>query len=103
MSNVDFEKNEREEIRWRALKILHAGGPWPVSEGIVQAAMSDAALRVTPTQLRKELGYLEAKGLVQIHGRDGPTWQPQLTAHGIDVVEYVAPCPTGIARPAKWF
>lgn len=103
MSNVDFEKHQREELRWRMLKVLLAGAPWPVSEGLLQAALDDAALRVTPSQLRKELRYLADKQLVIVHQQDQPVWLGQLTALGTDVVEYAAACPQGIRRPDKWY
>lgn len=103
MSDVDFDKNERETMRWRLLKVLAAGSPWPVSEGLAQVALEDAALRVSPAELRKQLQYLADKGLLVIHGKDGPVWQGQLTSAGTDVVEFAAVCPAGIRRPAKWY
>lgn len=103
MSNVDFEKNEREQMRWRILKVLAAGAPWPVSEGLLQAALDDAALRVSPAELRKQLAYLEQKQLLVIHQRDQAVWLGQLTHEGTDVVEYTAACPNGIRRPDKWY
>ncbi len=103
MTNVDFEKNEREEMRWRILKVLAAGSPWPVSEGLLQAALDDAALRVSPAELRKQMVYLEGKSLLVVHQKDCAVWLAQLTHDGTDVVEYTAACPTGIRRPAKWY
>lgn len=100
---VDLEKNEREEMRWRILKVLHAGAPWPVSEGLLQAALDDAALRVSPSELRKQMVYLEGKALLTVHQKDGPVWLAQLTPDGTDVVDYTAACPTGVRRPNKWY
>lgn len=99
---VDIEKHRREETRWRILKVLDAGRPWPVAEGLVMAALDDVELSITVSDLRKQIRYLRDKQLLQIHGEDQPTWLVNLTAEGTDVVEYTAVCPPGIRRPKKW-
>lgn len=103
MSNVDLEKNWRETARWRILKVLSAGAPWPVNEGLLQAALDDAAYRLSPAELRKQMVYLRDKELLVIHQQDQAVWLASLTSAGTDIVEYSAACPTGIARPAQWF
>ena len=102
MSNVDIERNERELVRWRILRILHIGGPWPVNEGVIQASLEDGHFLISVTTLRKELDYLERKELIKVHKSDSAILAAQLTGNGTDVVEYSAACPTGIRRPAKW-
>ncbi|TBV76864.1 hypothetical protein [Pseudoxanthomonas winnipegensis] len=99
---IDIDKHRREETRWRILRILDAGRPWPVSEGLIMAALEDIELAPTVTELRKHVKYLRDKALVDILGEDLPTWNISLTANGTDVVEYSAPCPAGIRRPAKF-
>lgn len=103
MPNVDMEKAGRETVRWRILRVLYGGAPWPVGEGLVHSTLDDAALRVSPAELRKHLDYLENKGLVRVLQRDEAVWSAQLTSDGMDVAEYTIPCPPGIKRPAKWF
>jgi hypothetical protein len=103
MSNVDFERNWRESARWRILRVIYAGAPWPVMEGLLQAALDDAHLRVSPAELRKQLVYLRDKGLLVIHQEDQATWLATLSSLGTDVAEYSAPAPAGIHRPNKWF
>lgn len=103
MSDIDLERAQREEVRWRILRILDAGRPLPVSETIILRALSDAALRLTPSGIRKELDYLENRKLVEIHGRSAePVWSAELTSLGVDVVEYTLPCNPGIARPQRY-
>ena len=99
---VDIEKHRREETRWRVLKVLDAGRPWPVAEGLVMAALDDVELSLTVADLRKQIRYLADKQLVTVHGEQEPTWLLSLTAAGTDVVEYTAPVPPGIRRPKKW-
>ncbi|MDO5625024.1 MAG: hypothetical protein Q4G71_10070 [Pseudomonadota bacterium] len=102
-NSVDMEKNTREVMRWRILRVLYGGSPWPVGEGLLHAALDDAALRVSPAALRKELDYLERKGLLTVHQREEAVWLAALTSDGTDVAEYTAACPPGIKRPAKWY
>lgn len=103
MHDVDLDKAHREQARWRVIKVLDAGRPEPVSEMIVLQVLHDATLPITPHGLRRELDYLEDRGLVTIKGRHGPVWSAELTHLGVDVVEYTVECLPGIARPKKWF
>lgn len=51
--------------------------------------------------VRRELGWLKAHGLVTIDER-GPVWSAELAAYGMDVYEYRADAPAGLARPPRW-
>ncbi|WP_339860414.1 cytoplasmic protein [Thalassospira alkalitolerans] len=103
MHEVDLEKAQREETRWRILRVLDAGRPMAVSETVVFRALGDASLPISPNVLRRELDYLRDKKLINIAGEDGPVWSAELTGNGVDVVEYTVASPPGIARPQKWW
>lgn len=103
MHEVDLQRAEREEIRWRILKTLDAGRPRPVSETIILRTLSDMELPVTPYGLRRELDYLKDRSLITLKGVDEPVWIADLTRYGVDVVEYTIACEPGIARPKKWY
>jgi hypothetical protein len=104
MHDVDIDKAQREEARWRILRALDAGRPHPVSETIILRALQDISLPITPHGLRRELDYLEARELIEIAGRDQePVWLAALTRIGVDVVEYTVDCDPGVARPKKWY
>ena len=103
MNEVDLERAQREEARWRILRALDAGRPMPVSESVIWRTLTDATVPASPQQVRRELVYLQEKLLLSILNREGPTWSAQLTAHGTDVVEYTVECPPGINRPQKWW
>ena len=103
MHDIDIEKAQREQLRWRILKVLDAGRPMPVSEMVILQVMQDSALPVTPSGLRRELDYLEDRRLVVLTGRNGPVWSGELTHYGVDLVEYSVECFPGIARPQKWY
>lgn len=103
MHEVDLEKAQREETRWRIMRILDAGRPLAVSETVIFRALSDASLPVSPNMLRRELDYLRDKGVLSLSGEDGPVWNAELTGDGVDIVEYSVPAPAGVARPKKWW
>jgi len=102
MNVIDMDRAKRETARWRILCTLNAGRPIGVSEMIIFRALSDAELHLSPHEVREELDYLEKKDLAQTK-RSGGNWSAELTARGIDIVEYTAECPAGISRPEKYW
>lgn len=99
--DVDVEKLQREEVRWRILQALNAGRPTPLREQFILRVVNDIDLPVSPTGLRRELDYLEERELLRIHDRKTAMWKCELTRTGIDVVEYTVECDPGIARPDR--
>lgn len=100
---MDIEQKQREEARWRILRVVDAGRPIPVSEQIVWRVLTDIKLSLTLTEVRRELSYLRDLGLLELEGEDAETWFAKLTASGVDVVEYNAARPAGVARPKKYW
>lgn len=100
---LNIEQKQREEARWRILRVVDAGRPIPVSEQIVWRVLSDIKLSLTLTQVRRELTYLRDLGLLELEGEDTETWFARLTASGVDVVEYNKNSPAGVARPKKYW
>lgn len=98
---ASLEKSKREMARWRILKVLDAGRPAAVSEQLVSIVLNDSALILTAAELRRELDYLSDRQLVALH-RQAAVWSAELTALGVDVVEYTVDCKPGIARPPRW-
>jgi hypothetical protein len=103
MNEIDLDRAQREESRWRILRALDASRPIPLSETVLHRTLADIELPISPHALRRELAYLRDKQLVLLAHEDGPTWLATLTVAGVDVVEYSAPAPVGIARPKKWW
>lgn len=101
--NLDIEKLQREEARWRILVGLKLGSPGLVSETILLRLVSDDDLNLSAKALRVQLDYLRDRGLIDIHNERGPVWTASLTRHGYDIVEYTVDCDPGIARPDKWY
>ena len=103
MDAMSIEQKNREEARWRILRVLDAGRPIAVLETIIWRVLADIKLSLSLMAVRRELSYLRDLGLVEIDGEDADTWYAKLTAAGVDVVEYTAPAPAGVARPRKYW
>lgn len=103
MDAINLEQKQREEARWRILRVLDAGRPIAVSETIVWRVLADIKLAFSLNALRRELSYLRDLGLLQLEGERSDTWYARLTPAGVDVVEYTAAAPAGIARPRKYW
>jgi hypothetical protein len=101
MDTLDLEQKQREEARWRIMRVLDAGRPIPVSEAIVWRVLSETHLVLSPNGVRRELSYLRDLGLIEIEGEQSESWFGKLTAQGVDVVEYTMRAPAGIARPKR--
>jgi hypothetical protein len=102
MGLKDIDQRQREEARWRILRVLDAGRPLGCSEDLVWRALNDVKLTLSVRDVRRELTYLRDLELVVIDAADDEAWRAALTAAGVDVVEYVAPAPAGVARPPRW-
>jgi hypothetical protein len=100
---IDLEQKNREEARWRMLRVIDAGRPIAVSEQIIWRVLSDIKLSLSLIAVRRELAYLRDLRLVELEGEGSETWFAKLTASGVDVVEYNFPSPAGVARPRRYW
>jgi len=100
---MDLEKKRREVLRWRILQTLNAGRPYLISEDLICSTVCGTDMAVTPAEIRKELDYLEDRGLIGIKGKDEACWSAELNRYGVDIVEYTIECEPGIARPRKYW
>jgi hypothetical protein len=96
------EYHRRQEIRWRILRVIDIGRPINVTQETLWRALDDADLLLTQQELRRELIYLEAKGLIRVEGKTLNQWSAALTADGVDVVEYNTDSPVGVSRPPDY-
>jgi hypothetical protein len=92
----------REYLRWVLLQSLYHARPVGANEDLLARILHDLRLDTTRTALRQELDYLRGLGLITVHGDPEP-WHAAITPAGVDVVEYNAPAPPGIARPPKYW
>ncbi len=102
---IDYEKASRETLRWLVIATLNAARPLGAAEPLILSAISGVPHRVTGLELRRELGYLEERGLVSIdpESKESPAWHGKLTRTSVDVAEYTVVCDPGIARPRKYW
>jgi hypothetical protein len=100
---IDLEQKQREEARWRIMRVIDAGRPIAVAESIIWRVLVDIGLPFSLIAVRRELTYLHDLGILELQGVDTDTWLVRLTAHGVDVVEYNDKAPAGIARPRKYW
>lgn len=103
MSHLDMERARREHIRWIVLDALNHGRPYEVAEPLILSAIQGVPIQCTALDLRREIAYLEQRGLVEIKRLEGAPWTAELTRAGIDVAEYAIPVEPGIARPKKYW
>jgi hypothetical protein len=99
-----IDREQREEDRWRILRILDAGRPIGCSEQLMLRVLSSVkSRRLTMRDLRRELAYLGSLNLVAVDAEEiePDNHRVELTPAGIDVFEYAAPAPAGISRPPR--
>jgi hypothetical protein len=96
----DLDQKRREDARWKILRIADAARPIGVNETIIWRVLHDVKIALSQMQVRRELEYLQLE-LLAVEDQEIETWSAKLTAKGVDVVEYTAPAPAGIARPRK--
>jgi hypothetical protein len=95
---MEIKQLQREDARWKMLRVIDAGRPVGVNESIVRRVLSDLSLSLSQADLRRELAYLRDLGLIEIGEVDGEQFA-KATAAGVAVGEYTAPA--GVARAAK--
>ena len=66
---------------------------------VMRAIYPDA----TALEVRRELGYLEDRQLVDVNRTPSGAWFADLTRYGVDIAEYTIACEPGIARPEKYW
>ena len=97
---MEIEQLRREDARWKILRVIDAGRPVGVNEGILHRILSESRTPFSRSELRRELAHLRDLGLIEVGETDGD-WFAKATPAGVAVVEYTAPAPAGIARPVK--
>jgi hypothetical protein len=102
---VDFEKSQRETLRWLIIATLQAARPLGAAEPLILSTVTGVPHRVTALELRREMSYLEERGLILVApmSKESPSWHARLTREGVDVADYTVPCGEGIARPRKYW
>ncbi len=99
----DAEQILKETSRWYLLVALYHGGGFPVAEALLLSTLQAVPIQTDAQVVRAQLKYLEDKKLATTRRLPDGRITAAITAEGCDVYEYTAECPTGIARPEKYF
>jgi predicted ArsR family transcriptional regulator len=100
---IDVAKVRRESLRWLILLTLNNARPVGAYEMPILAVAQSEYLDATPMEIRRELDYLNDRGLVSVRKQPDGKWFSELTRHGVDIAEYTVDCEPGVARPAKYW
>jgi len=100
---MDINKVRREMMRWNIILTLNNARPIGAAEELILSVVQAISPDATPVEVRRELDYLEERGLVHIDRAPTGHWAADLTRHGVDLAEYTVDCDPGIARPAKYW
>ena len=101
MNSDQAKQIQTEAIRWLILRAVDAGDPLGATEGMILPTVRTAWSTTSPELVRRELDYLEARGLVTLERPPVRPWRAKLTRHGRDVVHYTVDVDPGIDRPPK--
>lgn len=101
--SVDMEKLRREQLRWVLLLALNHARPYGTAEVVLLGAAQGVYADATALEIRRELGYLEDRKLVELTKAPSGPWHAELTSLGVDVAEYTVDVHAGIARPTKYW
>jgi len=98
-----IEQSQRETARWVALSALYHGAGYPLAERVILSVLESVPIMATAADVRQHLHFLDAAGLAAVTRHSDGTWTARITKAGMDCVEYTAECPTGIARPQRYW
>jgi len=90
-------------VRWVLMLALNHARPTGTVEAILLGAVQGIYPDATPLEVRREMDYLAARRLLEIHRSPSGPWRASLTRLGVDVAEYTVECEPGIARPPKYW
>ncbi len=97
---VDASRPRHEQVRWILLLTLNNARPRGAgAETLVTVVQRSLYPDATVMEVRRELGYLASRRLVEVDEAPDGSWLAKLVHHGIDIAEYTIACEPGIARP----
>lgn len=100
---IDHRKVRRESMRWNLILTLNHARPIGAHEQLVLQTVQGVYPDATPTEVRRELEYLNDRKLIEVERDPSGAWRAKLTHYGVDLAEYTVECFPGIARPEKYW
>jgi len=89
----------RGAIRWHLISTVNIARPIGIYTEALLPIIQSVYPDTTHQEIRRELDYLEERGLAKIRRDPTDRWFVDLTWAGIDIAEYTAECDPGIDRP----
>ena len=86
-------------IRWDLLRTVNETRPIGIYTEALLPIIRSVYPDATHREIRRDLDYLEERGLAKIKRDPTDRWFVDLTRDGIDVAEYTSECDPGIDRP----
>ena len=102
---MTIDNELKRESRWVVMLALYHARELGLSDRLIERSLEKLPhLRSTITTVQEMLHYLKALELAEVTDLIDGSLHAKRTAKCVDVVEYNAPCPESIARPAdKWW
>lgn len=101
LGQAQADRQRREFMRWIVLLAMNINRPTHSTLRFLLQVVRGEYGDATELQLRRELDYLESRGLAQVFTDPLGQVSADLTREGIDVAEYTVAVAPGIARPPK--
>jgi len=99
MTPTQIAHARRGAIRWHLLSSAEVSSPQGINTLALLAIVRSVYPDATHQEIRKELNYIEERGLAEIQRDPLDNWFVQLTRDGMDVAQYTVDCDPGIDRP----
>ena len=90
-------------MRWTILQAISYGTHLGATDAMILPAVLLRWLDASQLELRREIDYLETRGLVTTERNEIHPWRCRLTRYGRDLVDYTVDCDPGIARPPPYW
>lgn len=90
-------------IRWTILRAIAYGTHLGATDEMILPAVRLRWLDSHLEEVRTEVDYLQARGLLTTERHEILPWRCKLTRYGRDVVDYTVGCEAGIDRPPAYW
>ena len=82
------QRARRKDIRIVAFAATDAGHPFGVSESVILSVLGNIGIQCSAAELRRELCYLDEKGIIRLHRLEGAPWMAQLVGPATGIAEH---------------
>ena len=102
LDRAQSAKTRSEFMRWILLLAMNINRPTHSTLRFLLQVVRGEYADATEMQVRRELDYLDSRGIAKVFTDTLGQVSANLTRHGIDLAEYTVTVEPGIARPPKF-